>query len=251
MSFEKTDPSATALPLAAYEKLFLVALFTELKAGTVVRLSSLKGSFYPYLATIRNSIYASMTSKNLFRHDPEQTRTIYFGAAGCFGLVAFCAFVVSVPTAVGLLVACLIVASFAPAMPARTSKGSALTREALGFARFVKKAEQERIKVLAAEDPTIFRKAFTLRDGAWCSRSMGTGFSKIFQSNRLIGTCLSSDYPSYSTSLFLNDLGASLRSVEQTFSSSPVSETSTSSAWSGGSAFDGGWQRWWLWWWRR
>jgi uncharacterized membrane protein YgcG len=240
--FEKTDPSSTAVPLLAYEKLFLAALFTSLDAGNVVRLSNLKGSFYPYLAPIRDAIFDGLTAKNLFRHNPQKIRTIYFVIAGVLFFLALCAFSSSTPTVIGLFASSIVVGLFAPAMPSRTSKGSALTREALGFGRFVKKAEKERIRVLASEDPTIFGRVLPYAMVLGAADQWAEAF-KDLSLEPPDWYVTSGNYPSYTTSVFVNDLGSSMRSIEQTFSTSPASSASTagtSSAWSGGSGFDGG-----------
>jgi uncharacterized membrane protein YgcG len=240
--FEKTDPPAASPALLEHEKLFLSALFPALAAGTVSRLSSLKGSFYPYLAPIRDAIYAGLMTKKLFRHNPEKVRIIFWAVAGLLLFLAICAFAYSMPTAIGFFASSIIVGSFVQAMPSRTAKGSALTRESLGFGRFVKKAEKERIRVLASEDPTIFGRILPYAMVLGAADQWAQAFKEL-SIEPPDWYVTSGNYPSYTSTIFLNDLGSSLRAMEQTFSTGPASTASTgdtSSAWSGGSAFDGG-----------
>jgi uncharacterized membrane protein YgcG len=240
--FEKTDPPTGAAPLLAHERLFLSALFPGLDAGTVSTLSSLRGAFYPALAPIRDAIYEGLMAKNLFRHNPEKIRTIYWAVAGLLLFLAFCFFAYSLPTAAGFFAGSIIVGLFVRAMPSRTAKGSALTRESLGFGRFVKKAEKERIRVLASEDPTIFGRVLPYAMVLGAADQWAQAFKEL--SIEPPGWYVSSgNYPTYTSTVFMNDLGSSLRSMEQTFSTAPASAGAngdTSSAWSGGSAFNGG-----------
>jgi len=235
--FEKTAPPVGAEPLSKAEQLFLDAIFPSEAALTTTRLSERKGKFYPYLQAIRDAIYESLTTKQLFRHNPETIRRSYFAVALVMFLLAVWALGCSIPTSLGIGVASIIVALFAPAMPARTAKGSQLTRESLGFARFVNKAEKERIKILAAEDPTIFGRLlpYAMVLGA------ADQWAQVFKE-------LAIEPPSwyaptdgcndYSTAVFVNNLGSAMRSFDQTFATPAGSNTS--SAWDGGSAFDGG-----------
>jgi uncharacterized membrane protein YgcG len=246
--FTKTAPPASDTPLTPAEDLFLAALFSSKEAGASVLLSDLRGSFYPYLGYMKQEIYRRLTRINLFRHNPEQTRGIYFGAALAVACVSLFFFTTSVPTACGLIVASLIIAAFAPAMPAKTAKGSQMAREALGFARFVRKAEKERIRILAEKDPTIFGRMLPYAMVLGAADKWAEAFKDLAMQPPEWYTS-SGVYPDYSTTIFVNDLGSSMRSFEQTFTALPSGfgnndtgsgSGGSSSAWSGGSAFDGG-----------
>lgn len=234
--FEKTDPPSDAAPLKPFEVMFLKGLFKSQTSGTCVSLSDLRGSFSPTLRLVGSAIYNCLAAQKLFRHNPDDTRAIYltiavilfFFGVGCFGA--------SKVVALGLVTTAIIVASFSPAMPARTRKGSELTRQSLGFARFVKKAEKERIRVLAQEDPTVFGRLlpYAMVLGAadqWANAFKDLGLQQP-------DWYVSADpYSNYSTSIFVNDLGNGLRTIE---SSLVAAAATTGSAWSGDSAFDGG-----------
>jgi uncharacterized membrane protein YgcG len=240
--FEKTDPPSGGEALKPPERLFLCAMFADQAAGSKVMLSSLKGTFYPCLERIRAAIYESLTAQQFFRHNPEQTRMIYVGVAGFIAFLAVCACAFSIPTAIGLGLTAAIVGCFVPVMPSRTAKGSQLTREALGFARFVRKAEKERLRVLAADDPTLFGRLLPYAMVLGAADQWAQAF-KDLAIEPPSWYVSSSGYDNYSTPLFVNDLGAGLRSFENTFTTPPASSSGssdTSSAWSGGSAFDGG-----------
>ena len=237
--FEKTDPQTAGEKLKPAELLFLNAIFPSQTAGSIQRLSALHGTFFPALGPIRQSIYESLTAQNLFRHNPEMTRNIYLGVAGVVLFCAVCAFTVSRPLALGLFIGAVIVACFSSAMPSRTRKGCELTRQSLGFARFVQKAEKERIRVLAAEDPTIFGRLLPYAMVLGAADQWANAF-KDLAVQPPDWYVSSGGYDTYSTNLFVNDLGLGLRSMERTFTSVPAESSSTSSAWTGGSAFDGG-----------
>jgi uncharacterized membrane protein YgcG len=243
--FTKTDPPSDDTPLTEHEKEFLCAMFLSQEAGTVCQMSQLKGSFYPYLSSIKESIYTELMNKKLFRTNPETTRSMYYG----YAVICFIAGVVtifhSIPAGCGTMIASLIVACFAPAMPARTAKGSELTRQTLGFQRFVKMAEKDRIRVLAAEDPTIFGRLLPYAMVLGAADQWAEAFKDIaieppnwYYSDSYNGN--------WSTALFVNDLGYSLSSFGHAIAVPPATYTGTgfasgSSAWDGGSAFgDGG-----------
>ncbi|MFX9688396.1 hypothetical protein ABTO93_19570, partial [Acinetobacter baumannii] len=90
-------------------------------------------------------------------------------------------------------------------------KGSQKTREALGFARFVQKAEKDRIRVLASEDPTIFGRLlpFAMVLGAADQWAQAFKDLAIEPPSWYVS---SGGYDSYNTSLFVNDLGYGMRS---------------------------------------
>jgi uncharacterized membrane protein YgcG len=181
-------------------------------------------------------------TKHLFRHNPEKIRMTYWVVAGILLFLAVCFFAYSIPAAAGFFAGSIIVGLFVRAMPSRTAKGSALTRESLGFGRFVKKAEKERIRVLASEDPTIFGRLLPYAMVLGAADQWAQAFKEL-SIEPPTWYVSAGNYPSYTSTTFVNDLGLSLRSMEQTFSAAPAATGNsgdTSSAWSGGSAFGGG-----------
>ncbi len=145
--------------LLPHEQKFLNALFAHNEAS--VKLSDLKEKFYVNLPYIRQAIYQSLTDKKLFFENPETVRmrwtlaAIGVGTAGI--LYAAC---LSLPNhtsiGIGLVISAAIVLIAAKFMPARTATGWKERAQCLGFQRFVRLAEKDRIAVLAKEDPTIF-----------------------------------------------------------------------------------------------
>jgi uncharacterized membrane protein len=239
--FTKTDPPTNDTPLTDHEVKFLCAMFSTQEAGTTCQMSQLKGSFYPFLSSIKVAIYNELLDKKLFRTNPETTRSMYYGYAVVCFIAGLTTLFYSQPAGCGTVLASLIIACFASAMPARTAKGSELTRQTLGFQRFVKMAEKDRIRVLAAEDPTIFGRLLPYAMVLGAADQWAEAFKDIaieppnwYDSDSYNGN--------WSTALFVNDLGYSLSSFGQAITVPPASysgsgTSSGSSAWSGGSAF--------------
>ncbi len=243
--FTKTDPPKTDTELIAHEIRFLAAMFSSQEAGTVTTLSQLKGSFFPYLREIKSSIYCELMDKKLFRTDPEMTRSMYQGYAIVCAVAGVTTLFFSLPAGCGTILASVIIACFAPAMPARTARGSELNRQTLGFQRFVKMAEKDRIRVLAKEDPTIFGRLLPYAMVLGAADQWAEAFKDLaieppnwYYSDSYAG--------GWSTAMFVNDLGYSLNTFGHTIATPPQtssgwSGSSGSSAWDGGSAFsDGG-----------
>jgi uncharacterized membrane protein YgcG len=239
--FTKTDPPTNDTELIAHEIRFLAAMFSSQEAGTVCNLSQLKGSFFPYLSTIKESIYEELLNKKLFRTNPETTRGMYLGYAVVCFIAGVATLFHSIPAGCGTIVASLLIACFAPAMPARTAKGSELTRQTLGFQRFVKMAEKDRIRVLAAEDPTIFGRLLPYAMVLGAADQWAEAFKDIAiePPNWYYSDSYNGDW---STAMFVNDLGYSLSSFGHAITVPPAGYSGTglsggSSAWDGGSAF--------------
>lgn len=241
--FKKLDPPAGE-KLSAHEQTFLQGIFDyDLTADSTNSLSNLKAKFYTFLPTIRTCIYDSLTNKGLFLANPDRVRMQYKGMAFLFLVVGMFAFVYAHIWGVGLLASGGIILLFARAMPARSAAGSKATRECLGFARFVRMAEKDRIRVLAKDDPTIFGRLlpYAMVLGAadeWANAFEGLlteppdWYQPVGYGTRDI----------FSVTDFVDDLGYSLNSMRGTFASVPVS-TSTSgsgSAASGDSGFSDG-----------
>jgi uncharacterized membrane protein len=181
--------------------------------------------------------------KQLFFGNPETICHNFYAISLVLAFGACLLFICSAPVACGLLIAAVLAALFAPAMPGRTKEGSELTRQALGFQRFVRMTEKDRIKVLAAEDPTIFGRLLPYAMVLGAADQWAEAFKDIalpcpdwYQSDQY------SD--NYSMTIFINDLGNSLGWFNQTFTTPPPPTQYVSDGNSGGgggfSGFDGG-----------
>jgi hypothetical protein len=247
--FTKTDPPATER-LSQHEQEFLKGIFhSSLTAGSSRSLSTLKEEFYVHIPAIKKYIYEELTNKGLFLSNPDVVRIKYRAMAFLFLLIGIWMLIIKPPLGVGMLISGLIIALFAKAMPARSAAGSKARRECLGFARFVRLAEKDRIRVLAKEDPTIFGRLlpYAMVLGAadqWASAFEGllTEPPDWYQSSGYGPNSI------FSVGEFVNDLGGGLNTMRSTFGSAPSGGSGNggsgngggSSAASGESGFSGG-----------
>ncbi len=241
--FTKTSPPATE-KLAQHENEFLSGIFrSSLTPGSSRTLSTLKEEFYVYIPAIKKYIYEELTNKGLFLSNPDTVRTKYKTMAFLFFLIGIWLLSSMPPYGVGILISGAIIFLFARAMPARSAAGSKARRECLGFARFVRLAEKDRIRVLAKEDPTIFGRLLPYAMVLGAADQWASAFEGLLTEPP--DWYQSSDYgPNsiFSVSEFVNDLGGGLNTMRSTFGSAPSGGVSSggSSAASGESGFSGG-----------
>ena len=230
-------------PLRAHETTFLQGLFGSTKAGAGrVTLSSLKNHFYVYLPQIRAAIYRDLTTKNLFKANPESTRNDYIGygvAVAGLGVLAFfgAGFLGSIAYGIGLIGAGIIVALFSGAMPARTALGSRRLRECVGFQRFVKLAEKDRIEKLAKDDPTIFGRLLPYAMVLGVGEVWATKFAGLM--TQAPDWYYSGTNDMFVPALFVSNLGNGMNQMGTTFSSQPQPQQSDGAG-GGSSGFGGG-----------
>lgn len=251
--FTKTASAEPDHKLTNYEERFLSGIFgPEPRVGDNVQLSELRYRFYTRLPRIRENIYARMETDGYFIQNPETVRQSYHAIAL---LIAFLSLFVILggvagngflPVGLGMFFSSCVVGVLAFVMPARTERGCTALRQCLGFARFIEKAEKRRIEVLAKEDPTVFGRLLPYAMVLGCADRWATQFQDLLREPpdwyQPYGYN-SADYV-FTPSIFVNDLGHGMRSMESTMTSTPVTTTDsgvgTSSAWSGGSGFGGG-----------
>ncbi len=234
-------------PLRTHENTFLRGLFgtADADAGRVT-LSSLKNSFYVHLPTIRESLYRDLTDKRLFQTNPEKTRNDYVGIGvliGGAGIVAiFVAGVLgSISYGIGLILAGLIVAAWARAMPAKTALGSRRLRECVGFQRFVQLAEKDRIEKLISDDPTIFGRLLPYAMVLGVGEIWATKFAGLMQEAPDWYHSTTGDM--FVPALFVSNLGSGMNEMGTTFASQPSQSDGAgggSSGFSSGGGFSGG-----------
>lgn len=138
----------------------------EDKGGREFLLSELKGEFYTYISDIKDSIYNSMKKKKYFFEDPEEVRKKYYIISFLLLFFGFQITVFGVPlmhivgflvkVGLGILISGIICLIFSRIMPRKTRKGTVKLREILGFREFLVRVEQERLKRMLDENPTIF-----------------------------------------------------------------------------------------------
>jgi hypothetical protein len=249
--FNKLPPPETATPLRLHEQLFMAGLFSY--SDDQVRLSDLKYKFYPKLRGIKDAIYGSLVDNGYFAQNPETCRTSYRGVGALLLLASGVLFALAhTAWGIGLVLSAGVVYGFAGFMPARTMKGVEACRLANGFKRFVQKAEKDRIRVLAKDDPTIFGRLLPYAMVLGAADQWAEAFHDLLQvpPDWYEPYGYGSD-PAYifSSNLFVNDLSSGLRTCSTTFASTPPSSPtlSSDSSWSssigaggGFSGFDGG-----------
>jgi uncharacterized membrane protein len=245
--FHTTDYEFTRLEgshdrLTDHERRFLDSLFST---GDTVRLSDLKQKFYVHLPGIRDAIYRQLVQHHLFPHDPEKVRSSYGCGAGLLLLLAGVPIAILFGTRFGselgviatvgsVMISFAICTLFARAMPRKTHAGVKAARQALGFREFVRRVEQDRIRRMADEDPTIFERLlpYAMVLGAadeWAEKFQGLAIPPPqWYDSGTTGT--------FHTRTFVNDLGTGMTAMGSTFQSAP----SSSSAGGGGSGFSGG-----------
>jgi uncharacterized membrane protein len=139
--------------------------------------------------------------------------------------------------ALSLGVSGIVILVFAGHMPRKTKMGSLLNEELLGFREFVERAEEDRIRRMAEEDPTLFDRVlpyalvFGLED-KWADafRDMYKEPPDWYYSPYYANT--------FSPDVFVNDLGRSLGVMNSTLASTP--KRSGSSGFSRGGGSSGG-----------
>ena len=226
-------------PLAPHEAMFLRGVFGRIESyGEQVSLSSLKNHFYVHLSPITDSIYNSLTKKGLFTSNPQTTRSGYqmagFGVGGLGAALFFFPHLQLIVWSASLVLTGIVIWSFARAMPAKTATGSRKLRECVGFGRFVKLAEKDRIEKLITDDPTIFGRLLPYAMVLGVGDEWANKFADLLREppNWFIAPHGSVFTPQG----FVNDLGSGMNTMGQTFQSQPQK----SGAGSGSSGFSGG-----------
>ncbi len=204
-----------------------------------VTLSDLKQGSVIDIELIKKQLYSTMAEAGLFRANPEAVRTTYRAIGGALVMVPFFLFtttaMVGVPLVLGTLFSGILFFFFAGAMPARTLVGVRLRRQSLAFARFVDKAERQRIKVLADKDPTIFGRLLPYALVLGAADRWANAFEGIALTAPSWYVSSDPDY-TFDPDTFVRDIGSGVDSMGTAVQTSHQ----TSSAGSGGSGFSGG-----------
>ncbi len=141
--------------LAPYETTIIAALFPS--GGDQSDLSDLKDQFHTANSAAQHQIEEQAVNAHWYDRKPSYTRAMWAAAAVATILIGGVLTAVAVgATHVALLAVPLVVAGVAllgasRGMPARTSKGSALTSRALGFKRFLEVADADMLRAAEKE----------------------------------------------------------------------------------------------------
>ncbi|HEY9784204.1 MAG TPA: DUF2207 domain-containing protein [Candidatus Obscuribacterales bacterium] len=239
--FTKLPEPKNDAKLLPYEKIFLNGLFENAGPDGTVYLSDLKERFYVHLTGIECAIYDSLVQKGMFLQSPRNVRHSWQGIGI---LLLFCALfgaAVSSAWGFGFALSGLLVLFMSGAMPARTEAGCVALNQCRAFQRFVTLAEKERLRVLAKDDPTIFGRLLPFAMVLGAADKWAHAFQDLMTRPPDWYEPYGYGTPGYHFSAggFVDDLGAGMRTMGTTFSSTPPPQP-TSSAGSGGSGFNGG-----------
>lgn len=224
--------SAGAEKLKEHERKIMSGIFYV--SGDEVMVSDLKNKFFVHLPEIKKSIYRELVKEGYFPANPERVRAMY-NWTGFAILLAGAFFLTSIGAKIAVAISGLMVVLFARFMPRKTLAGVKALEEALGFREFIERVEVDRLKRLAADDPTLFERAlpfalvFGLED-RWANafKEMYTKPPSWYSSP--------SFQSSFNPGLFVSNIGRSLSVMSRTFESRPKG----SGGYSGRSGFGGG-----------
>ena len=152
-------PAPEADGLLSYERSLLEGLFLD---GDEVQLSDLRRKFAERLQTVKDALYQDMVSRKWFLRRPDRVRQAWT----VFGVLVLAAgigitIVLAYFTKLGLLGIPFVIGGIlllvgAKRMPARTAKGTAMTRRVDGFRVVIEKAEEHMAKW--AEQENVFTR---------------------------------------------------------------------------------------------
>ncbi len=202
----------------------------------LIFVSTLKEKFYRNLAGLQSKLYRDLSARGYFPRRPDKVRSFYLQLGVVFFIVGVALTVLSKSFAflwAGLPSAILFF-FFAPIMPRKTKKGVAAMLHAKGFEEFVRRAERDRIKRLAKDDPTVFERLLPYAMVLGCADEWVEKFEGIFEKppDWYVGTS------PMNTVVFVDSLGRAVGAIGRSMSSRPRGASSGGSGFSGG--FSGG-----------
>ncbi|MEX2420552.1 MAG: DUF2207 domain-containing protein, partial [Actinomycetota bacterium] len=155
--FSRLQPATDEL--LQYERKLLDGLFED---GDQVELSDLRKKFAPRLQKVKDELYDDVVRRKWFRGRPDKVRQTWVGiGVGALLLGMGATFALARWTTFGLLGIPLVLGGLlliigAKKMPARTAKGTAMTRRVNGFRVVIEKAEEHMSKW--AEQENVFTR---------------------------------------------------------------------------------------------
>lgn len=151
--FIKVKPIEAGAKIPAYEVRLFNALFSS---GTEVPLFSLKNSFYVHLEKIKKELYERVVEQGYFSKNPDTVRSLYFAFAMMFlvvgggGFITLSAYIDSWWYILTWLVTSAFFFIVAKYMSRLSKHGAEVYEEILGFKKFIKLTEQERLKFFSS-----------------------------------------------------------------------------------------------------
>jgi uncharacterized membrane protein len=224
-----------------HQKIFFNGLFEGRK---VVKLSSLKDSFYMTLNSTLSSISDVVMSSDYFT---KQSVKLYWNSIWIFILLGvinsvYCFFSGRLIFLGLTIVITILLAWYAYILLKRSQSGDEKFKEINGFRKFIRLAEKDKLEFLVKEDPSYFDKtlpyaiAFDCAD-EWCKKFKGLEIPapQWYSSN----VPFYNSATGFNVSQFNHTMSSSLSDMRSVMSSTPSSSGSGSSS-GGGGGFSGG-----------
>lgn len=201
-----------------------------------VYLSSLKQNFYNKLQKIKDNMYEILVLKGYFPKNPEKLRKVYssIGAAGI--IIPFFLFdILGISPALGIGLCGLMIVVFSFIMPSKTKRGVLAKEHILGFKRYLKMAEKDRINFHNApeKNPQTFEKLLPFAMVLGVEKEWAKQFEGIYNQNS--SWYEDSSGLSFNSVLFVKSMNSFSSQANDTLSSAPGGGSG-----SGGGGFSGG-----------
>ncbi len=222
-----------------FEKTLFNGIF---KTGDHVNLSDLKDVLYVSMNAAKEQLKAEI-DRNDYYVKYSRGMVAFFAF---LGIVIFIVGIIKLATywyenkwmGISLLASAIFILILGLLMSKKTPKGTALYQKLLGFKEFIKSVEKDRLQEFLKQDQNYFDKVlpyaivFDVAD-KWKDKLKGLD---IPPPNWYHGSYAGN----FNTLMFMNSLDHSMRSMTNTFYSSPSSSGSSGGSFSGGGGFSGG-----------
>jgi uncharacterized membrane protein len=221
--------------LLVYERTLHDALFDD---GESVKMSDLKNEFYKELTKVKDALYVQggKNKNKFFNRSPSAVRNGYLAAGLVVAGLGVAAFVglgvlgIGALLGVPVVIAGLLMAALASAMPRRTALGREYYRRSLGFREYMEVAETDRQRFY--EDASIFDKYLPYAIVYGCTEKWARAFEGIEGVDTSAGRSWYSGTTPFTPVLFASNINSFSSAISSSIASVPAS--------SGGSGFSGG-----------
>ncbi len=234
--------------LLPHEAYLLETLFASVEPGATVSTDQLRDHFYVHVPGFERLVMQAVLAQKFFRRWPGTVRALtFFGGLGLAG-AALALTLVLLPhdivllqgeahpwlILVSLALTVGLVGVFAWIMPSRTTRGTAVLRQTLGFQEFLRRVEAPRLELLVLT-PELFERFLPYAMVAGLTRQWTAAFQGILE--------VAPSWYVGSGDFDLTDFGTSLEDCFSTttgaMQSSPSSSSSSSGSSGGGSSGGG------------
>jgi uncharacterized membrane protein YgcG len=184
--FHRLTAPEGARALEDHESRVLGGIFED---GSAVKLSELDNEFYRHLSGIRESIYARLVGRGLYRSRPDRVKTgwqagavLVGGAIIGFGFTLGAAWLdmTPLPFVIAGVASGLIMAAFGRIMPARTVEGARALERVLGFEEFLRRVEGDRLERVV-KTPEMFERFLPFAMAFGVERKWARAFQDIYR----------------------------------------------------------------------